>query len=142
MAPPEHASRIRVPSAVQSQTPSPRSTLGCSTSRNRWKTLLRSERIAPTTAPGSATRALLRQPRHPVEVPLYQPPEEAPALLRPLPGLHQQRIRVDAFGVQLVAVRADPLVHDLGGDLGVELQAQAPPGHERLRAGVAVGDQR
>src|SRR5438067_191550 len=114
MAPPEHASRIRVPSAVHNQTPSPRSTLGYSTSRNRWKTLLRSERIAPPTAPGSATRALLRQPCHPVEVPLHQLPEEAPALLRAPPGLHQQPVRVDAFVVQLVAVRSDPLVHDLG----------------------------
>ena len=45
-----------------------------------------------------------------------------------------------AIVVGLVAVRPGPVVHDLGGDRGVELGPEAPPGHERLRAAVGLGD--
>src|SRR5207244_1806635 len=49
--PPELPSRIRRPSVVVSQTPSPRSMFGYGRSRKRGNTLVSSDRIAPRTVP-------------------------------------------------------------------------------------------
>src|SRR5438270_2445927 len=56
-------------------------------------------------------------------------------------GLFEQRVGVDAVAVQLVAIRLDPAVHDLGRHLGVELQAEAPSYYVCLRPDLGVGVQ-
>src|SRR5437868_4251883 len=55
--------------------------------------------------------------------------------------LFEQGVGIDAFAIQLVAIRLDPAVHDVRGHLGVELQPQAPSDYVGLRPDVGVGDE-
>ena len=73
--------------------------------------------------------------------PLQQLPRHLPALRCASLRFLQQRIGIDAVGVELVAVDAHPIVHDRGRHLRVELEAQAASGDECLRADVGLGDQ-
>src|SRR5919106_1011728 len=150
IAPPDDASMTRSPSEVTSQTPSPRSTFGYGRSRNRGKTLVRSDVIVPLTSwlSESARRALAGgvgaffELRHIAVEVLEQLQGVPPARVRKPFGLLQERIGVDTVAVQFMAVHADPLVHDVRGHLGVELQSERPARDERLQSSVGRSDDR
>src|SRR5918996_2562412 len=150
IAPPDDASMTRSPSEVTSQTPSPRSTFGYGRSRNRGKTLVRSDVIVPLTSwlSESARRALAGgvgaffELRHIAVEVLEQLQGVPPARVRKPFGLLQERIGVDTVAVQFMAVDADPLVPDVRGHLGVELQSERPARDERLQSSVGRSDDR
>ena len=109
--------------------------LGYARSRKRGNTAVPSVRIIA----GSPRRTRAARPRRGSARAAAAPP---PVLLGRRCRLLEQRVRVDALLVELVPVHAHPVVHDLGRHLGVELQPEAAPGDERLRADVGLGDQR
>src|SRR5439155_22519032 len=65
-----------------------------------------------------------------------QPPRVRSATLR----LLEQTFWINALGLQLMRVGANPVGHDLGRHLGVKLQAEAAARDERLRPCVGLGD--
>ena len=125
--------------------PSPRSMFGYARSSERGNTLVGSA-PHPFPAPRRASsappvRARSVSPSDVAQVPLQQLPRHPAALRRPPFRLLEQRIGIDTVGIELVAVRADPVVHDLRRHLGMELQTEAPSGDEGLRSDVGLGDQ-
>src|ERR1700674_480463 len=75
----------------------------------------------------TATRGLRPQASDAVEEVVEQALGGLSRLRSPLFGLLQQRIRVDAFRIELMPVCMHPVVHDLRGHLRVELEAEVPP---------------
>src|SRR5580765_8936266 len=128
MAPPEQASRMRRPSVVVSQTPSPRSMFGYGRSRKRGSTFVSSDRTAPSTVRSSALgrpRTARMETRDIAEEPLHQPQRHPLAVRGTSLRLLEQGVRIHTVRVELVVILAHPVGHDVGRDLGMELQPEA-----------------
>ena len=78
--------------------------------------------------------------RHVVEEPVHQP--LCPTHRRGLDagGLGRERVDVDAVGPELLGPEPDPVREQRTVDLGMELQSQASPLAEGLRAVGVAGD--
>src|SRR5437763_2929029 len=83
----------------------------------------------------------LSLPRNPRQEAIEQPPRRGARAVGQLVGAFQQPVGIDALLIELVPVDLDPSVHDVGGHLGMELQAEAVPDAERLRSDRTVRNQ-